>query len=424
MAGPAGARVPTRGRCGQGSQYSSAMASEKPLVAVTCTAPVNIAVIKYWGKRDEELILPINSSLSVTLHQDQLKTTTTAVISKDFTEDRIWLNGREEDIGQPRIQACLREIRRLARKRRSDEEEDPPPLSLSYKVHIASVNNFPTAAGLASSAAGYACLAYSLAQVYGVESDLSEVARRGSGSACRSLYGGFVEWQMGEQADGKDSVARQVAPESHWPELRVLILVVSAEKKLTGSTVGMQTSVETSPLLKFRAEAVVPARMAEMIRHIKERNFQGFGQLTMKDSNQFHATCLDTFPPISYLSDISRRVIHLVHRFNAHHGQTKVAYTFDAGPNAVIFTLDDTVAEFVAAVRHSFPPGSNGDKFLKGLPVRPAPLSEELKAALGVEPTPSGIRYIIVTQVGPGPQILDHPHAHLLGPDGLPKPMP
>uniref|UniRef100_A0A8C9KPX6 Diphosphomevalonate decarboxylase-like N-terminal domain-containing protein n=2 Tax=Felidae TaxID=9681 RepID=A0A8C9KPX6_PANTA len=86
------------------------MASEeKPLVVVTCTAPVNIAVIKYWGKRDEDLVLPINSSLSVTLHQDQLKTTTTAAISKDFTEDRIWLNGREEDVGQPRLQACLRE---------------------------------------------------------------------------------------------------------------------------------------------------------------------------------------------------------------------------------------------------------------------------------------------------------------------------
>lgn len=399
------------------------MASEeKACLAVTCTAPVNIAVIKYWGKRDEELILPINSSLSVTLHQDQLKTTTTAVISKDFTEDRIWLNGREEDIGQPRIQACLREIRRLARKRRSGDEEDQLPLSLNYKVHVASVNNFPTAAGLASSASGYACLAYALARVYGVESDLSEVARRGSGSACRSLYGGFVEWQMGEQADGKDSIARQVAPESHWPELRVLILVVSAEKKLTGSTVGMQTSVKTSPLLKFRAEAVVPARMAEMIRYVKERDFQGFGQLTMKDSNQFHATCLDTFPPISYLNDTSRRIIHLVHRFNAHHGQTKVAYTFDAGPNAVIFTLDDTVAEFVAAVRHSFPPESNGDKFLKGLPVKPVPLSDELKAALGMDPTPGGIKYIIATQVGPGPQILDHPHAHLLGPDGLPKP--
>ncbi|XP_030153265.1 diphosphomevalonate decarboxylase isoform X4 [Lynx canadensis] len=339
------------------------MASEeKPLVVVTCTAPVNIAVIKYWGKRDEDLVLPINSSLSVTLHQDQLKTTTTAAISKDFTEDRIWLNGREEDVGQPRLQACLREIRRLARKRRSTGDEDPPPLSLSYKVHIASVNNFPTAAGLASSAAGHACLAYTLARVYGVDSDLSEAARRGSGSACRSLYGGFVEWQMGERADGKDSVARQVAPESHWPELRVLILVVSAERKPMGSTAGMQTSVETSPLLRFRAEAVVPGRMVEMTHCVRERDFQGFGRLTMKDSNQFHATCLDTFPPISYLSDISRRIIRLVHCFNAHHGQTKVAYTFDAGPNAVVFTLDDTVPEFVAAVRHCFPPESNGDK--------------------------------------------------------------
>nr|XP_020767369.1 diphosphomevalonate decarboxylase [Odocoileus virginianus texanus] len=398
------------------------MASEKPTVVVTCTAPVNIAVVKYWGKRDEELILPINSSLSVTLHQDQLKTTTTAAISRDFTEDRIWLNGREEDVGQPRLQACLREIRRLARKRRSNGLEDPLLLSLSYKVHVASENNFPTAAGLASSAAGYACLAYALARVYGVDSDLSEVARRGSGSACRSLYGGFVEWQMGERPDGKDSVARQVAPESHWPELRVLILVVSAEKKPMGSTAGMQTSVETSALLKFRAEALVPARMAEMTRCIRERDFQAFGQLTMKDSNQFHATCLDTFPPISYLSDTSRRIIQLAHRFNAHHGRTKVAYTFDAGPNAVIFTLDDTVAEFVAAVRHSFPPESNGDKFLKGLPVEPVLLSDELKATLGMDPIPGGIRYIIATQVGPGPQVLDDPGAHLLGPDGLPKP--
>ncbi|XP_055992420.1 diphosphomevalonate decarboxylase [Sorex fumeus] len=389
------------------------------LRAVTCTAPVNIAVIKYWGKRDEELILPINSSLSVTLHQDQLKTTTTAAISKAFTEDRIWLNGREEDVTQPRLQACLREIRRLAKKQKSAGGEDP--LTPSYKVHVASVNNFPTAAGLASSAAGYACLAYALARVYGVDDDLSEVARRGSGSACRSLYGGFVEWQMGQQADGKDSVARQVAPESHWPELRVLILVVSAEKKQTGSTVGMQTSVDTSALLRFRAEKVVPARMAEMVRCVKERDFPAFGQLTMKDSNQFHATCLDTFPPISYLNDTSRRVMQLVHRFNSHHGQTKVAYSFDAGPNAVIFTLDHTVPEFLAAVKHSFPPEANGDPFLKGLPVTPAPLSDALKAALAMEPSPGAIKYVIATQAGPGPQTLDNPQEHLLGPDGLPK---
>uniref|UniRef100_A0A8D0L5N9 Diphosphomevalonate decarboxylase n=1 Tax=Sphenodon punctatus TaxID=8508 RepID=A0A8D0L5N9_SPHPU len=373
------------------------------------------------GKRDEELILPINASLSVTLHQDQLKTTTTASISRDFKEDRLWLNGEEADIGQPRLQSCLREMRRLARKRRgSSNNEDTVPLSLAYKVHISSVNNFPTAAGLASSAAGYACLVSALARLYGVEGELSEVARQGSGSACRSMLGGFVQWLMGEKPDGKDSIAQQVAPETHWPELRILILVVSAEKKSVASTAGMQTSVKTSSLLKHRAEAVVPERVAEMIRCIRERDFEGFGLLTMKDSNQFHATCLDTFPPIFYLSDVSKRIVGLAHRYNAHQGKTKVAYTFDAGPNAVLFALDDTVAEFVEVVKRSFPPESNGDQFLKGLPVQPAPLSEELLSAVVQDPAPGAIQYVLLSKPGPGPQLVEDPDLHLLGADGLP----
>ncbi|NXJ89567.1 MVD1 decarboxylase, partial [Corythaixoides concolor] len=398
---------------------SSAMAEERALAMVTCTAPVNIAVIKYWGKRDNDLILPINSSLSVTLHQDQLKTTTTAAASRDFTEDRLWLNGEEADVGHPRLQACLREVRRLARKRRGGSAEDAAPLSLSYKIHVATENNFPTAAGLASSAAGYACLVSALARLYGVEGELSEVARRGSGSACRSMLGGFVQWQRGERPDGRDSLAHQVAPETHWPELRVLVLVVSGEKKQVASTAGMQTSVDTSPLLKHRAEVVVPERLALMMRHIRERDFEGFGQLTMQDSNQFHATCLDTFPPIFYLNDLSRHIIALAHRFNAHHGRTKVAYTFDAGPNAVIFTLADTVAEFVEVVRRSFPPATNGDQFVRGLPVGSASLPEELLAA--VDPAPAAPNPSPAPQPGPGPQLVDDPSQHLLGADGLPR---
>ncbi|XP_068267578.1 diphosphomevalonate decarboxylase [Nyctibius grandis] len=397
------------------------MAAERELAMVTCTAPVNIAVIKYWGKRDNDLILPINSSLSVTLHQDQLKTTTTAAASRDFTEDRLWLNGEEADAGQPRLQTCLREVRRLARKRRGGSAEDTAPLSLSYKIHVATENNFPTAAGLASSAAGYACLVSALARLYGAEGELSEVARRGSGSACRSMLGGFVQWQRGERPDGRDSIAQQVAPETHWPELRVLVLVVSGEKKPVGSTVGMQSSVDTSPLLKHRAEVVVPERVALMVRHIRERDFEGFGQLTMRDSNQFHATCLDTFPPIFYLTDVSRRIITLAHRFNAHHGRTKVAYTFDAGPNAVVFTLADTVAEFVEVVRRSFPPATNGDQFVRGLPVGSASLPEELVVAVVTEPVPGAVRYILHTKPGPGPQLVDDPSQHLLGADGLPR---
>lgn len=104
------------------------------------------------------------------------------------------------------------------------------------------------------------------------------------------------------------------------------------------------TSLGNACALQFRAEAVVPARMAEMIRCIKERDFQGFGQLTMKDSNQFHATCLDTYPPISYLNDISRRIIHLVHCFNTYHGQTKARWgrgstaNLRRGPQATSFS--------------------------------------------------------------------------------------
>lgn len=393
---------------------------EKPNI-VTCTAPVNIAVIKYWGKRNEELILPINSSLSVTLHQDQLKTTTTIATSRSFKEDRIWLNGKEEDITHPRLQSCLREIRRLARKRRNDGDPALDPSVLSLKVHICSVNNFPTAAGLASSAAGFACLVYTLARVFGTEGELSGIARQGSGSACRSMYGGFVQWIMGQKDDGKDSLAQQVEPETHWPELRILVLVASAEKKSVGSTSGMQTSVQTSCLLKHRAESVVPGRMEEMIEAVREKDFVAFAELTIKDSNQFHATCLDTYPPIFYLNSVSQQVINLVHRYNRHYGETRLAYTFDAGPNAVIYTLQQHVPEFVQAVQHFFPPESNGGQFIQGLPVNQAALSEELKQAIGLEPMPKGISYIISTKAGPGPRVVEDPTQHLIGSDGMPK---
>ncbi|XP_067245162.1 diphosphomevalonate decarboxylase isoform X2 [Chanodichthys erythropterus] len=366
------------------------------LAMVTCTAPVNIAVIKYWGKRDEDLILPINSSLSVTLHQEQLKTMTTIACSRSFQQDRIWLNGKEEDISCPRLQSCLQEIRRLARKRRNTGDPTSDVSIVSNKVHICSVNNFPTAAGLASSAAGYACLVYTLSQLFGVEGELSAVARHGSGSACRSLYGGFVQWKMGESSDGKDSIAEQVESESYWPELRVLILV-------------------------YRASVVVPCRMEEMIRVIRQRDFQAFGELTMKDSNQFHATCLDTYPPIFYLNNVSHRIISLVHRYNQYYGETKVAYTFDAGPNAVIYTLQEHLPEFVQVVRHFFPSEAIESEFVRGLPVCSADLSEELKRDLNMEPTPKGIHYIISTKAGPGPCVVEDPSQHLLGVDGLPK---
>ncbi|XP_048338301.1 diphosphomevalonate decarboxylase [Sphaerodactylus townsendi] len=161
--------------------------------------------------------------------------------------------------------------------------------------------------------------------------------------------------------------------------------------------------------------------MAQMTRHIQQRDFEAFAELTMKDSNQFHATCLDTFPPIFYLNDVSKRVIALVHRFNAHYGKTKVGYTFDAGPNAVLFALEDTVGELVEVVKRSFPPDNNGGQFLKGLPVKGTSLSDELLSAVVRDPAPGVIQYLLLTKPGPGPMPAEDASSHLLGSDGLPR---
>jgi diphosphomevalonate decarboxylase len=377
------------------------MTSASVIVAhqVTCTAPVNIATIKYWGKRDDALILPVNSSLSATLNQADLKTQTTVLLVRGdaATADRIWLNGTEEDIMNPRLQACLAAVR----ARCSDAARR------ELRVHIVSKNNFPTAAGLASSAAGYACLAFTLARAFDVAEsfpgELSLLARLGSGSACRSLYGGFVRWSRGERADGLDSLASQVVPASHWPELRILILVVSDHRKEYSSTSGQETSVQTSELLKHRAAAVVPERMARMEQALRERDFAAFGKLTMQDSNQFHAVCLDTYPPIFYLNETSRAIIRLVHNYNAAVGELRAAYTFDAGPNAVVFVQQQHAAHFGGVVRRAFPvqkPQHGAPQF----PPADPSVTDDFFGKLDFAPRPDGLKYVISTSVGEGPK--------------------
>lgn len=119
-----------------------------------------------------------------------------------------------------------------------------------------------------------------LSNLYGIEENLSEIARQGSGSACRSVLGGWVAWEKG--TNSKDSIARQVANENHWPEIRVLIVVVNSGRKSTTSTGGMARSVQTSSLLKYRAEVIVPQTMKKMESAIKNKNFQEFSELTMR----------------------------------------------------------------------------------------------------------------------------------------------
>lgn len=122
--------------------------------------------------------------------------------------------------------------------------------------------------------------------------------------------------------------------------MRAIILVVSDKEKDTASTYGMETSKKTSALLAHRASEVVQPRLEAIEKAFLDRDFETFGRITMQDSNQFHAICLDTYPPIFYMNDTSKMIIRLCSIINEHFGCVKAAYTFDAGPNAVIYCLD------------------------------------------------------------------------------------
>lgn len=295
-----------------------------------------------------------------------------------------------------------------------------PKLS-SFPLRIVSENNFPTAAGLASSAAGFAALVRAVADLYQLPQsprDLSRIARQGSGSACRSLMGGYVAWRAGSLEDGSDSLAEEVAPQSHWPEMRALILVVSAAKKDVPSTEGMQTTVATSNLFATRASTVVPERMAAIETAIQNRDFPAFAEITMRDSNSFHATCLDSWPPIFYMNDISRAAVRLVHDINRAIGRTVCAYTYDAGPNAVIYYLEkdtELVAGTVKAILGEKTEGWEGPFYTPLKDVTTPGVSLDEIDPRTVESLKDGVSRVILTGVGEGPISVDQ---HLVSEKG------
>ncbi|VEU24102.1 DEKNAAC105313 [Brettanomyces naardenensis] len=369
------------------------------------TAPVNIATLKYWGKRDSSLNLPTNSSISVTLSQDDLKTTTTVATSSSFSTDQLYLNGKLESLASQRSQSCLEELRKY---RKQLEENDPSAPKLSqWPLRIVSVNNFPTAAGLASSAAGYAAMVYAIAQLYELpldRSELSKIARQGSGSACRSLYGGFVAWEMGTEINGDDSKAVQIADVSHWPGIKAAILVVSAEKKEVPSTGGMQLTVKTSDLFDYRIKKVVPERFEKMSKAILAKDFETFAELTMKDSNSFHAVCLDSYPPIFYMNDTSKRIVKIINELNKSQGRNVAAYTFDAGPNAVIY-YEEKDERLVLGVIHEFFGTLQGWEKKKGVEYVVPKLFPIEK--FDHQTFSQGVSRVILTGVGEGPTKTD-----------------
>ena len=298
-------------------------------------------------------------------------------------------------------------------------------------MHIVSSNNFPTAAGLASSAAGYACLVFTLASLYGIsDEELTAIARQGSGSACRSLHGGFVRWHMGRMEDGSDSIAAPVVSSSHWPNMHVLILVVNDGRKKTSSTKGMQRAVETSELIKYRAKHCVPQRINAITDAIKQRDFETFAKITMQDSNQFHAIALDTYPPCVYMNDVSHAIVTFVHAYNAAVGHTRVAYTFDAGPNACLYVLKEHVPSVLQALKNSFPTdASTNVEYYKGIPVDVESLTASHSSnddiiLNGNFSFPINernlLKYIIHTKVGLGPQRLAKEDSLINSSTGLP----
>lgn len=197
--------------------------------------------------------------------------------------------------------------------------------------------------------------------------------------------------------------------------MRALILVASAAKKDVSSTSGMQTTVKTSTLFPTRANNIVPKRMADMEAAIKGRDFETFARITMRESNSFHATCLDTEPPIFYLNDVSRAAIRVVEGINAAAGKTIAAYTFDAGPNAVIYYLADNkdrvAGVFKAVLRNNDGWGEGAIGQEVDMEKRVTGVDERALRVLAE----GGVSRVILTGVGDGPISVED---HLVGEDG------
>lgn len=289
--------------------------------SITVTAHANIALIKYWGKRDQDLHLPTKTSLSVGL--DALKTTTTIAISQD-ENDHITLNGAP---AQPKTAQPIKDFLALFKKM----------YGITTPLAISTINNFPTAAGLASSASGFAALTLGLDRFFNLNltpRQQSHLARRGSGSACRSLYGGFVVWHQGHQPDGTDSYAEQRYPATHWPTLRIIIVVVSATEKKVSSRIAMQCSVTTSPFYHQWIEES-EQRLDLMYKALATKDFCLLGHLAEEDCLGMHKTMHTSIPAINFWSPTTYELINLVNNLRTQHNIT-CYFTIDAGANVKI----------------------------------------------------------------------------------------
>jgi diphosphomevalonate decarboxylase len=288
----------------------------------TALAHPNIAFIKYWGNRDNLLRLPANSSLSMNL--GGLHTRTQVKFDETLEADVLSINGQPANqISLKRVSTHLDLLRDIAGKR-------------SF-AQVTSENNFPTGTGIASSASAFAALTLAACTALDLDlsmEDLSRLARRGSGSACRSIPGGFVEWVAG--TGDHDSYAFSVAPPGHW-DLMDCIAIVSQEHKSVGSSHG-HTLADTSPIQVARI-ADTPRRLELCKRAILNKDFDQLAPIVELDSNLLHAVMMTSTPGLLYWQPATVRLMRQVQMWRSQ--GIPVCYTIDAGPNVHILTLNE-----------------------------------------------------------------------------------
>jgi len=280
----------------------------------TAIAHPNIALIKYWGDLDPDLHIPSNGSISMSL--GGLFTRTRVRFEDGLPDDRFVLNDKQADRqSSERVSKLLERVRQMS--------------GTTCHALVESRNNFPTGVGIASSAAGFAALSLAATRAAGLELDekaLSRLARTGSGSACRSIPGGFVEWQAGGTDEA--SFAISIAPPGHW-DLVDCIAVVSQEEKGVRSILG-HTVAHTSLLQSARVENA-PRRLKMCREAILRRDFEELAEVVELDSNLMHAVMITSNPPLFYWQPETMRIIQAIQSMRK--AGLPVCYTVDAGPN-------------------------------------------------------------------------------------------
>ena len=298
-------------------------------------AHTNIAFIKYWGKEDETLILPKNNSLSLTL--DAFYTDTQVCFDKKLNKDILFIDGEEQDKkALKKAQVILDLVRKEA--------------GIHEFARIDSKNHVPTAAGLASSASGLAALAGAASLAAGLnltKEELSRLARRGSGSASRSIYGGFAEWQKG--SSDIDSFAIPI-DEADW-DIGMIFIIVDDGRKEVSSTEGMRRVVETSPYYDGWVSST-KEDLIDMKSAIKKQDIVKVGEIAERSALKMHALNLSANPPFNYWSPESIEAMRMVSELRKQ--GYPVYLTMDAGPNVKLICKDSQMEELMEKLLQTF----------------------------------------------------------------------